>query len=72
MAVCTAQQMIEAFPADCIIDTSGSPLDEVVKNEGSSSFGEPQVSPMKLRPLDRSAEDSQFILSRTVRCPSKF
>jgi hypothetical protein len=64
--------MIEAFPADCIIDTSGEPLDEVVENAGSSSFGEPRVSPVKLRPLDRAVEDSQFILSRNVRCPSKF
>jgi hypothetical protein len=71
-AVWTAQQMIEAFPADCIIDSSGRPLDEVVGNAGSSSFGEPHVSPVKLRPLDRAVEDSQFILARTMRCPSIF
>jgi len=64
--------MIEVFLADCIIDTSGEPLDEVVENADSSSFREPQVSPVKLRPLDRAVEDSQFILPRNVRCPSKF
>jgi hypothetical protein len=64
--------MIEAFPADCIIDSSGRPLDEVVGNAGSSSFGEPQVSPVKLRPLDRAVEGIQFILARTVRRPSIF
>jgi hypothetical protein len=42
-AVWTARQMIEAFPADCIIDTCGEPVDGIVENAGSSSFGEPQV-----------------------------